>query len=242
MPAIALDASAKLKRTAKLTDRALQANSNPATVKASLGGWARPWFWILIVVLVAADLATKSWASQYAGRGDVPVLGEWLSIYFTHNPGGVFGVAQDYTGVLTLIRALAVILILWLVKRQPSDNRVGIFTLGLLVAGALGNLYDNLSAWLPWPGNGEVRDFIKVDLGPKPWQGLPDWAWPFDPWPIFNLADSCICIGFVLLLTGLAAVQFQPALTEEGPASGDEKAPTGDSSSDSKPSAGDSAD
>lgn len=174
-------------------------------------GLARPWFWVLAAGLFAADLWTKSWAHAYAADGPRPVLGEWLSIQKVFNPGGLFSLGQNLNLPLTILRALAVAGILWLVTRQPRANRRGVFTLALLGAGAAGNLYDNLSQWAPWPGNGMVRDFIRVDFAaPGFW---PERFWPFDPWPLFNLADSCIVVAFLLLITGLAHVQMraQPA-------------------------------
>lgn len=174
-------------------------------------GWSRPWFWILIASLVAADLISKSWAVRYAGSEQVPVLGSWLGIQNLENPGGLFGIGQELNLELTLIRIVAVGLILWLASRQPFQNRRGVFVLGLLTGGALGNLYDNLSKWAPWPGNGHVRDFIRVDLGPAPADWLPGWAWPFHPWPIFNFADSYIVVGFLLLLFGIGTIYFHPA-------------------------------
>lgn len=163
--------------------------------------------------LVAVDLISKSWAHRAAAGGDVPVLGSWLSLRQVHNPGGVFGLGQNLTVPLTILRAAAAVFLTVLVARQPGRNRMGVFTLGLLLAGALGNLYDNLSRWAPWPGNGHVRDFIQVDLGPAP-SFWPQELWPFHPWPVFNVADACITTGFVLLLTGLARVRLrgpQPA-------------------------------
>ena len=167
--------------------------------RSTLHGLLRPGFWILVVTLLAADLLSKDWAWQYAGEGDVELLGDWLSLHTVYNPGGVFGIAQDFTVPLTIVRSLAVLVIVYLVGRQPRGNGLGVFTLALLLAGALGNLYDNLSRWAPWDGTGEVRDFMKVDLG----------FWPFDPWPIFNLADSCITVGFILLITGLAKIHLR---------------------------------
>ena len=81
-------------------------------------------------------------------------------------------------------------------------------TLGLLTAGAIGNLYDNLGRFTGWAdGSGHVRDFVRFDLGPAP-SWIPEKIWLFDPWPIFNFADSCITIGFLLLLTGLGSVEW----------------------------------
>lgn len=180
-------------------------------------GLRRPGFWLLALGLLAADLWTKSWAHAYAATGEQPVFGAWFSIQKVFNPGGVFGLGQSMTLPLTLLRAAAVIFILWLVARQPRDNRLGVFTLALLLAGAAGNLYDNLSAWAPWPGNGHVRDFLKVDLGAAP-SFWPERLWPFHPWPIFNLADACIVVGFLLLLTGLARVRIRGHAPGSSPA------------------------
>jgi signal peptidase II len=59
--------------------------------------------------------------------------------------------------------------------------------LGLVLGGAVGNVYDGFAF-------GAVRDFVLVDLD------IP----VFDPFPVFNVADSGICVGVALLATGLA--------------------------------------
>jgi len=160
-------------------------------------------------VLVAVDLGSKAWAWRYASDGEVQVFGKVLTIVRVYNPGGVFGLGQDLTLPLTLVRLLAVVVLLVLVRRQPRDNSRGVLTLALLLAGAVGNLYDNLSSWswIPWSGNGMVRDFLKVDLG----------FWPFAPWPVFNFADSCITVGFLLLITGLAVIRMRSEVPEGDP-------------------------
>jgi len=169
-----------------------------------------PLLWATVASLVVADLALKSWAFRAVPPGEVHTLaGTWLSVRCITNPGGVWGLAQDFTPVLTVIRMFAVAAMVWLVGRQPADSRRGLATLGALLAGAVGNLYDNLSAWLPWPGNGEVRDFVQVYFAePGWWPGFL--GWPFDPWPIFNLADALIVCGFVALLTGFAHLHVKP--------------------------------
>lgn len=175
----------------------------------------RPWFFALVAVLVAADLATKAWAFAAVGLGkSAPLLGSWLSVYCITNPGGIWGMLQNMTIPLTLVRLAAVVVLLFFVSRQPRANRLGLFVLALLLAGALGNLYDNLSPWMPWAGDGRVRDFVMVNFAqPGWWPGALEW--PFDPWPIFNLADSCIFLGFVLLLTGVAHLTVKrPAAAE----------------------------
>lgn len=173
-------------------------------------GFRRPLFFLMVAALLAADLLSKSWAFTAVGEGGgaQPVLGDWLSIYCVRNAGGIWGFGQTLTVPLTIIRMAAVGVLLLFVKRQTRENRIGVFVLGLLLAGALGNLYDNLSTWMPWAGDGHVRDFVMVRFGtPGWWPGFLPWL--FDPFPIFNLADSCIFSGFVLLLTGAAQLTLK---------------------------------
>ncbi len=167
-------------------------------------------FWGMVIALVIIDLLTKSWAFESLGeRGEIRwVAGSWLGLQRLLNPGGVFGIAQGATEILTVIRMFAVGLLIWLASCQARSNRRGVFTLGLLTSGAIGNLYDNLGRVTGWAdGSGHVRDFIRFDLGSAPgW--IPEQLWLFDPWPIFNFADSCITVGFLLLLTGVGSVEW----------------------------------
>ncbi len=175
----------------------------------------RPLFFLMVAVLLASDLLTKSWSFSAVGNGlSRPLLGDWLSVYCVRNPGGIWGLGQSLTIPLTIVRLAAVGVLIYFVSRQPNGNRCGMFVLGLLLAGALGNLYDNLAPWMPWSGDGHVRDFIMVRFGePGWWPGFVPWL--FDPWPIFNFADSFIFAGFLMLLTGAANLSLkQPAPVE----------------------------
>jgi len=167
----------------------------------------------MVLALVALDLYSKHAVFAEVGLAQPakPIAGDWLSFYCITNSGGIWGLGNDgsVTGILTIVRLLAVGVLLWFIRNQARENRIGLFTLGLLLAGAIGNLYDNLSAWLPWPGNGQVRDFLMVYVD------VPGWwpaflGWPFDPFPIFNLADAFISVGFVLLISGLAHLHLRP--------------------------------
>lgn len=176
-------------------------------------GLRRPGFWIFVLALVVTDLVSKAWvfSSLGLGGGTRPILGEWLSFYCLTNSGGIWGLGNEggFTAILTIVRLVAVGALIWFVKRQADANRVGLFTLALLIAGAAGNLYDNLSAWMPWDLEepGKVRDFVMVFFAEPGW--WPDFlGWPFAPFPIFNFADACISIGFLLLITGLAKLRL----------------------------------
>jgi len=103
------------------------------------------------------------------------------------------------SGLLVVIRLVVLLFVLGFLLRMPGGKKTAQAALGLISAGAVGNLVDNLSnraggfTWnvadlLKSPGT--VRDFIHVDLG----------FWPFHPWPDFNAADSMILIGVLLLV------------------------------------------
>ncbi len=181
-------------------------------------GLVRPGFWLGVVLLLALDLGSKAWAFRAVGLGGhLPLLDDWLSIYCLTNPGGIWGMGGHLTVPLTLVRLVAVGILVAFVARQPRCARGPLAVLALLLAGALGNLYDNLSAWLPWPGNGQVRDFLMVRFATPSWwpDALP---WPFDPWPIFNLADAMILLGFLALLTGRVHLRWKREADGEEPA------------------------
>jgi signal peptidase II len=134
----------------------------------------------------ALDLLTKHLAFQYLQPFDpeVPVIEGYFSIGRTLNEGVVFGLGQ---GARTLwlvvsIAAVPAILAIFLCARNP--RWILTITLGLILAGTIGNMYDRVTV-------GAVRDFIKFFyVRSNGTQAV---------WPLFNLADSCICVGVFLL-------------------------------------------
>jgi len=152
--------------------------------------------WILVVAGFAADRASKSWALDHLGQPgqDKPtvywVIKNSVSFELTGNRGAVWGVAHGKTGFLVGVSFLALVFLLYLFIKSKKGQFWFQGTVGILLSGALGNLYDRLFH------EGIVIDFIKVDLG----------FWPANPWPIFNIADICICLGigmfFILMLFG----------------------------------------
>jgi len=175
--------------------------------------WRRPYLWGFVLVLIAIDLWSKQAVFAEVGLGAPaePIAGNWLSFYCILNSGGIWGLGNDgsVTGLLTIVRLIAVGVLLLFIRNQERENKAGLFTLSLLLAGAVGNLYDNLSAWLPWEGNGHVRDFVMVYFDAPGWWPWQD-HWPLDPFPIFNFADACISVGFLMLIFGLAHLRLHP--------------------------------
>jgi signal peptidase II len=109
----------------------------------------------------------------------ISMLGGLVTLRLTRNPGAAFSTATGYTVLLTLVAIGVVICVTRLAARLGST--VWAVALGLLLGGALGNLTDRIFR-SPGPLRGHVVDFLE----------LPHW-------PIFNLADSAIVLGALLI-------------------------------------------
>ncbi len=154
---------------------------------------------ILVAVCVAVDLWTKAIAfDAYDANGrNIQVIAtdafelDWGKVL---NHGGMFGMGADNGGILKYLRLGALAIVLFFFLRAAATMRLFLVALSLILAGALGNLYDSFF------NNGAVRDFIEVRLlfMPKSIFGTL-----FDPWPTFNVADSLILIGAGLLVIQL---------------------------------------
>ncbi len=161
----------------------------------------------IVVALVLLDLWSKAGVFAWLEGGEVDllrddhghlrhhVLGEsvgWFTFMLSENPGAAFGQFGDFPHALIGLRVVAVLFLIVLIFRAKRHNGWFVSALLLVLAGALGNLYDNL--FLPTDGvhpYGKVRDFIDVYFG--------RWDWHF---PTFNVADSCITVGAAILLIG----------------------------------------
>jgi signal peptidase II len=131
-------------------------------------------------VLVLDQLIKHLVVANLAGRPPLDVIGSFVQLRYTTNSGGAFSLltgAPLFFGV-TAIVIIGGIVYAWR-RTQPLSMLV---VLGLILGGALGNLTDRLFRGNEGLLRGEVVDFVKVGI-----------------WPVFNLADSCIVVGGVLL-------------------------------------------
>lgn len=133
-----------------------------------------------VAVIVAADVLTKVWAVSALSDGPVGVVGDFVELRLTRNPGGAFGRFQGMTVVLA-VAAIAITFLLVRELRRTTD-RVLLFGLTLVLGGALGNLVDRVFR-SPGVLRGHVVDFVSVG-----------------EFPVFNIADSCITIGAIALV------------------------------------------
>lgn len=136
---------------------------------------------------VALDLYTKHVAVQLFGDGqsEYQFLPGYLHFTFVPNDGAVFGLAKGARWVFVAVAIGALGFVAYLYRSGPRRIWYAL-TLGLLLGGILGNLYDRIFI-------GCVRDMIHA---------VPRWP-NFFPW-VFNLADSYLCVSIILLLiTGM---------------------------------------
>jgi signal peptidase II len=130
-------------------------------------------------VVVLVDQLSKSWAVSRLSHGPIHIVGP-LDLELQRNTGSAFSLFQGEAVVLVIVAVILVGVLLVMAGRAPTSGRAVVF--GLILGGALGNLADRLFRG----ENGAVIDFIALHF-----------------WPTFNLADSCIVVGCVLLVVSL---------------------------------------
>jgi signal peptidase II len=135
-------------------------------------------FVIVALAVFVLDRITKSIvAAQIAYGTEVPVIGHVVGLTNIRNSGAAFGVAPGGTSIFTLASvAVAIGLVVYVARNRGT--RWNDAVLGLILGGTLGNGFDRIVY-------GTVTDFIN-----------------FHFWPVFNVADSAVTIGVVLLIAG----------------------------------------
>ena len=139
---------------------------------------------ILALVVVLIDQASKYWALNALTLIDVRTLLPVLDFRLAMNHGVAFSLFTQYgiqtPWILIGFTSMLIFIIAFMVfKSKPSEN-IHRICYGLILGGALGNLIDRIRF-------GAVIDFIDCHIGPH-------------HWPVFNLADSFICISALILI------------------------------------------
>lgn len=163
--------------------------------------------WTLIVVAVVIlvfDLVTKIVAVASLEPGTpIWLIGDVVSLRLVRNPGAAFSMATSMTWLLTLVAVAVVVGVIKIGRTLRSSWWA--LGLGLVLGGALGNLVDRFFR-SPGVMRGHVVDFVSV-------------GW----WPVFNVADSAIVCGAILLVV-LTVVGIEPDGTRHGDKKSDQNA------------------
>ena len=143
------------------------------------------WLWLTFAVVVL-DRASKAWFETQTTEGwRHQLIHNFLYLVHSRNPGLAFGILSDSASAATritlIVGSIAVIALLaWLLVTGQNSNGLALAGLALLLGGATGNVTDRIV-------HGAVTDFLEVWFGTY-------------RYPAFNVADSAIFIGALLIL------------------------------------------
>ena len=197
--------------------------------------------WLVIVLVLLIDQATKIWVKTHFMLGEEYRIFSWFRIYFVENEGMAFGMKMGGKMLLSLFRLVAAVGIGWYLHRSivRKENYGQIVCFALIFVGALGNIIDGCfygklfsdsygRVAEMFPAAGGYADFLYgrvVDMLYFPLlQGtFPDW---FPMWggehfiffrPVFNVADVAITGSVLAMIVFFRKIFPAPAKQEETP-------------------------
>lgn len=138
---------------------------------------------ILALVVLVLDFVTKRWVESELFHGEQIPVTSFFNLVLTYNAGAAFSFLSDAAGwqrwFFSAIAGGASVLIIYLLRKHETDKLFCI-ALSLILGGAAGNLWDRITL-------GHVVDFLDFYIGNY-------------HWPAFNVADSAIFVGAMLLI------------------------------------------
>ncbi len=167
-------------------------------------------YFVAAALLIIADQVTKLLIKGFNFLGIehqglhfgelIPVIGDFLQITYVENPGMAFGISfgtgKIFLSLFSLVAGVLLAIYLHKLKGFSPWVRIGIM---LILAGALGNFIDRAFYGVIFGESalfyGRVVDFIQVNIPDVNIMGLR-----YTHWPVFNIADSCVTVGVVILL------------------------------------------
>ncbi len=162
--------------------------------------------WITAAIIVVDQLAKIAVVMNMFPGQSIPLLGDWLRLTFTTNPGMAFGITFGPSGFVTILSLLATGLIIGYMYTVRGGYAPYRASLGLILGGALGNIIDRVFYGVIYENGplftGEVVDFIHFNI----WRGYLPEQIPLIGgnylalFPIWNIADMAIVIGVVGIL------------------------------------------
>lgn len=135
---------------------------------------------ISFVVLLLDQLIKIIIMNNMSLHQEIAIIPNFFSLYYITNTGAAFSILGNQTLLLIIISAFILILIKEYIKREKDFTKISILSLGMIIGGTLGNLFDRIL-------HKSVIDYLAFDI----------FTYSF---PVFNLADIAITVGAGLLL------------------------------------------
>ena len=127
--------------------------------------------WVITTIVFLTDFLLKGYLHSKYPFQSIPVIKDIFHITIVFNKGAAFGILQKNGIFLIYVSILFILLLFFLIKREKIKSKLFLIACGLIIGGALSNLWDRLFL-------GYVVDYIDLRI-----------------WPVFNLSDSCITVG-----------------------------------------------
>jgi len=127
--------------------------------------------WVIAATAFLADFLLKGYLHSKYPFQSIPLIKNIFHITIVFNKGAAFGILQKSGTFLIYVSILFFLLLFFLIKREKIKSKLFLVACGLIIGGALSNLWDRLFL-------GYVVDYIDLRV-----------------WPVFNLSDSCIMVG-----------------------------------------------
>lgn len=136
---------------------------------------------IIFIVSLALDLGSKHFMSGWLKFGQsISVIPGFFQFTLVHNRGAAFGIGSNWsTPIFLIFSFVALIVVVSLLFQLKPHEKLSAIALAMIVGGAVGNIFDRIRL-------GYVVDFLDVYIQNH-------------HWPVFNIADSLITVGAVLL-------------------------------------------
>lgn len=154
------------------------------------------WGWYgLALLVIVLDQFSKYWVEATLNFNEPVVFTSFFNFTLLYNEGAAFSFLSGaggwqrwfFTAIAVVVSAM---LVVWIARVSASNRKREAFALAMILGGAIGNLYDRISL-------GHVVDFIVVHYQQY-------------YWPAFNLADSAITLGAIVLITDMLLNKGEP--------------------------------
>jgi len=146
---------------------------------------------LIFIFFLAIDQITKYFAvALLQDNSSVHLIGNFLRFTYVENRGAAFGILQNQRLFFIISTVVLVAFLIYMIVFNKKVTTATKLTLSLILSGAIGNFIDRLRL-------GYVIDFVDVRFG------------DFYDFPVFNVADSCLVVGVIILVILILFNKFE---------------------------------